>query len=279
MNQKSEIDLLLIGKTGNGKSAVGNSILDRRVFESSGATTSVAKTIDYEVSEVNGRVIKVVDTPGVCDTNSDKKAGDKLVMDALESAIATNPKGCHAMLLVVKYGGRFSGEEQAGIKYLKTLFGESFVKDYGILVVTGGDTYEFDNQRHGIPFEKWCRQQTGAFRELYEECDQRAVLFNNISADKSVKANQARQLIALIDQLKSRGKRHTNQAFERARESRAKIFVKSNTLLVKDETIREFSLILQKLRQIQESEEPCRELGNAETLLIRVETLSDNIPG
>ncbi|XP_059146226.1 uncharacterized protein LOC131933503 [Physella acuta] len=198
MNQKSEIDLLLI----------------------------VTRKIDYEVSEVNGRVIKVVDTPGVCDTTSDKQAADKLVMDALERAIATNPKGYHAMLLVVKYGGRFTGEEQAGIKYLKTLFGENFVKDYGILIVTGGDTYEFDNQRHGIPFEKWCRQQIGAFKELYEECDRRAVLFNNISADKSIKSNQVRQLITVVDQLKSRGKRYTNQAFERARESRAKVFVR-----------------------------------------------------
>ncbi|KAH9524067.1 hypothetical protein Btru_048040 [Bulinus truncatus] len=73
-----EIDLLLIGKTGFGKSALGNSILGRNAFESKPSTRSVTKHVTYELSEYNGKVIKVVDGPGVCDTDmSDDEKREK----------------------------------------------------------------------------------------------------------------------------------------------------------------------------------------------------------
>ncbi|CAL1548368.1 unnamed protein product [Lymnaea stagnalis] len=40
-------------------------------------------------------------------------------MDAMQDAILLNPKGYHAFLLVVRYGGRFTFEDKEVIRILK----------------------------------------------------------------------------------------------------------------------------------------------------------------
>ncbi|KAK0046780.1 GTPase IMAP family member [Biomphalaria pfeifferi] len=107
-----EIDLLLIGKTGNGKSALGNLILDYEAFVSEPSATSVTKEVCDEVNEINGRIIKVMDSPGVEDTDWENDEATNSVVNALSQAIVINPQEYHAFLLVVKFGGRFTKEDK-----------------------------------------------------------------------------------------------------------------------------------------------------------------------
>ena len=130
----SDIDLLLIGKTGNGKSATGNSILQRKVFVASASMNSVTTKVSWDVSNHNGTVIKVVDGPGIGDTRMTSEEGLNMFMNAMEFAVMANSQGYHAFLLVVRYGGRFTQEDQDTVRLMKQVFGQDFVRQYCILV-------------------------------------------------------------------------------------------------------------------------------------------------
>ncbi|KAH9523989.1 Immune-associated nucleotide-binding protein 12 [Bulinus truncatus] len=188
--ERTYLNLLLIGKTGNGKSATGNSILGRKVFKSEGCCTSLTSEVDYEVVEYKEHVIKVFDGPGIGDTHhiDDIEKATELVMKKMEDAVLLNPDGYHAFLLVIKYGNRLTAEDKECIRIMKAIFGPDFVKNYCILVCTYGDCFA-KQHKSGETFEQWCMEQEGIFKELLIECDNRAMLFDNISCEKSIKWN------------------------------------------------------------------------------------------
>ncbi|RUS79251.1 hypothetical protein EGW08_012981 [Elysia chlorotica] len=273
MRQISDIDLLLIGKTGNGKSALGNAILRRKKFVSKSSATSVTKEIDYEVSEFKGKIIKVVDGPGVGDTRLNNEGAVKLVVQSMEQAMAANPRGYHAFLLVVRFGGRFTAEDQDTIAFLKNMFGTDFVRRFCILVLTCGDNFERDAEDSGVTFDQWCGEQKGVFQELVKECEYRVVLFDNITRDEAKQETQIDDLLRVVDSLQAQGYRYTDEHFELAQAARDKAMVESKKPAIREEIFQETSLILQKLDQIRENFQREEQIPSLQQLLTRCSEL------
>lgn len=251
MKYPSDIDLLLIGKTGNGKSALGNAILKRKVFPSRASTESVTTQISFEVSEYKGLIIKVVDGPGVGDTRLDAPGSTNVVVRAMEQAMLANPLGYHAFLLTVRFGGRFTAEDTDVIRFLKQIFGQDFVRRFCILVLTCGDSFENESEETGQTFEQWCMEQTGTFQELYRECDFRAVLFNNTTKDEVKRNAQIDRLLHVVNGLQSLGHRYTDSNFSMAQAARQRAVVESRRPVVQDWLLQETSLVLQKLEEVK----------------------------
>ena len=63
---ETRTSVVLIGKTGNGKSATANSIIGRKSFTSRASSSGVTTCCELQTTVLeNGRIVNVIDTPGI----------------------------------------------------------------------------------------------------------------------------------------------------------------------------------------------------------------------
>ncbi|OWF35048.1 GTPase IMAP family member 4-like [Mizuhopecten yessoensis] len=199
--------LVLLGKTGCGKSATGNSILSGDFFRSMVSGASVTQSCRRGVVQRNGKEIHVVDTPGVFDTEVDN---DNTTKEIVKCVGITAP-GPHAFLLIVRIG-RFTAEERDSVELFIEHFGRS-VEKYMIVLFTGMD--DLNDER--MTLDDHLRRIPSSLVSILERCGGRCVGFNNKGTAREI-SRQVDELMEMVEDLfkHNNGRYYTNTMYMEA---------------------------------------------------------------
>uniref|UniRef100_G3N8C8 AIG1-type G domain-containing protein n=1 Tax=Gasterosteus aculeatus TaxID=69293 RepID=G3N8C8_GASAC len=204
--------IVMLGKTGVGKSSVSNTILGENVFQIGRTANSATSECRSETRRVDGRDVTLVDTPGLFDTG---RSEEELKPEIVKCFTEFSP-GPHAFIIMFKVE-RFTDQEQEVINKINQFFSEEAFK-YATVLFTHGDQLEEEQT-----IEEYFHNNQ-RLSDLVKKCGGRCHVIDNKYWSNQF---QVKQLMKTIDHMieANKGSCYTNkvlQAVEKLRQEEEK---------------------------------------------------------